>query len=191
MGSKSLYKWLTARSRELDEIERAHSAVGGRGPGRRWATRQLNNAYTLILSSQFQGFARDLHSEAVDLLVASISPSSLRRMLDSEFTFGRRLDQGNPTPGNIGSDFGRISPLFWSRVDADDERNRARRNSLEQLVKWRNAIAHQDIDPAILIPSSVRLETVRTWRRACNGLARSFDRVLQSHLETLLGSVPW
>ena len=121
----------------------------------------------------------------------SISPAGLRPMLDREFTFGRKLDQGNPTPGNIGSDFGRLGLFFWPRVNADDERNPARQNSLEQLCKWRNAIAHQDIDPARLAPSSLRLETVRAWRRACNGLARSFDRVLHSHLTALLGSAPW
>jgi len=63
-----------ARSGELDEIGRAHAAVGGRRRGRPWATRQLNHAFAVILCSHFQRFARDLHSEAVAALVRATPP---------------------------------------------------------------------------------------------------------------------
>ena len=66
MPSYSLNHWTRERSEALDEIANAHSSVGGSARGRRYATQQINHAYATLLSSQFQGFCRDLHSECVD-----------------------------------------------------------------------------------------------------------------------------
>lgn len=66
MPSQSLVHWSSKRSVGLEEIESAHRSVGGTGRGRRYATSQINQAYVVILSSQFQGFCRDLHSESTD-----------------------------------------------------------------------------------------------------------------------------
>ncbi len=38
--------------------------LGGWALDHRYATRQLNHAYTVVLAAQFQGFCRDLHSES-------------------------------------------------------------------------------------------------------------------------------
>ena len=40
---------------------------------------------TMLLSSQFQGFCRDLHSEGVDHIVRSVTPLQLRAVLRAEF----------------------------------------------------------------------------------------------------------
>jgi hypothetical protein len=52
MASVALTKWRTSSKDELDEIEEAHTAVGGSGRGRRYATLQLNHAYAVLVSSQ-------------------------------------------------------------------------------------------------------------------------------------------
>jgi hypothetical protein len=63
---------------------------------------------------------------------------------------------------------------------------------LERLNHWRNAIVHQDLDPAKLGGSTtLRLAHVRQWRRACHRPARSFDAVLRHHLLTQTGVAPW
>ena len=62
----------------------------------------------------------------------------------------RNLDRGNANPGTIGSDFNRLGVEFWTRVYADYPRNDRRRELLENLSAWRNAIAHQDFEPAKL-----------------------------------------
>ena len=191
MPSIAFQAWRSRRARELDQIEAAHAAVGGSARGRRWATEQINHAYTVLLSSQFQGFCRDLHSESVDLLVRAISPTALHNALRAEFLFGRRLDRGNASPASIDSDFRRLGVVFWRRVEAEDRRTASRRRSLEHLNTWRNAIAHQEFDPSRLEPAQLRLATVRSWRRACDGLARSFDRVLNRYLGSVLGAAPW
>lgn len=93
MPSVLLQRWQTTRVRELDEIEEAHRSIGGSGRGRRYATQQINHAYAMLLSSQFQGFCRDLHSESVDYLARATNPVELRAVLRAEFTLHRKLDR--------------------------------------------------------------------------------------------------
>jgi hypothetical protein len=192
MPSRFLQSWRTTRAAALDEVENAHRMVGGVGPGRRYATQQINHAYAMLLSSQFQGFCRDLHSECIDLLVRAITPAIVQPYIYTEFMLGRKLDKGNPNPGNIGADFERLGFRFWPAVDADDARNPNRKSALEEMNKWRNAIAHQDFDPAILAGrTTLHLHEVKAWRRACDGLAQSFDNVLRAHLQLVCGGWPW
>ncbi len=56
MPSNSLLRWRESQRSKLDEIMEAHRAVGGAGRWRRYATEQVNHAYAMLLSSQFQGF---------------------------------------------------------------------------------------------------------------------------------------
>ena len=109
MPSTSYRRWRTMRARALDAIEQAHAAIGGKGPGRRYATEQINHAYAVLLASQFQGFCRDLHSEALDHVLAVLAPPpQLRIFLRNELTRGRQLDQRNAQPSSLGADFGRF-----------------------------------------------------------------------------------
>lgn len=192
MPSASLQTWLSVRAAALDEIAGAHSIVGGTARGRRYATQQINQAYAVLLSSQFQGFCRDLHSESVDYLVSAVTPSVLQVMLRAEMRRGRKLDTGNANPGNIGSDFNRLDIAFWGEVKTLDKRNEQRQRRLEELNNWRNAIAHQDFDPGKLGGTTVlHLADARRWRDACEGLARAFDVVMSQHLSVIIGRVPW
>ena len=192
MPSLSLQQWSTARATALDEIEGAHQSIGGAGPGRRYATQQVNQAYAVLLASQFQGFCRDLHSECVDHLARAVASPALRGIIEDDLRLHRRLDAGNPNPGNLGADFNRLGLKFWAEVEAADARNGQRRQLLEWLTTWRNAIAHQDFDPARLGGrTTLQLQEVRAWRSACDGLTRSFDAVLRHHLRTVTGAYPW
>lgn len=189
MPSVALQRWTTTAQAALNEIQDAHRAVGGSGRGRRYATLQVNHAYVVLLSSQFQAFCRDLHSEAVDFIVTSVSPASLGTVLRIVMIQGRKLDQGNPNPGNIGSDFARLGMDFWQRVDALDARNSQRRKHLETLNTWRNAIAHQDWTK--VGGSGLRLKAIQVWRSLCGTLAGSFDVAVGDHLQGLVGQRPW
>ena len=192
MPSASFAYWRTTRATELDEIEAAHRRIGGTGRGRRYATQQINHAYTMLLSSQFQGFCRDLHSEAVDHMVRCVRPKPFREVLRAEFTLHRKLDRGNPTPGNIGSDFNRLGLMFWDQVRAQSRRSAGRISQLEDLNAWRNAIAHQDFDPDVLGgTTTLHLARVRRWRQACMGLAEVFDIVIGNHVFQMTGTQPW
>ncbi len=191
MSSKSLAKWKNERHDALDEIENAHVMVGGTERGRRYATQQINYAYAALLSSHFQGFCRDLHSECIDHLLA-IVPLQLRVSLQVEFTWNRSLDRGNPHPCAIGSDFNRLGVDFWKEVYALNASNERRRELLQELVDWRNAIAHQDFDSVAPAGNPrLHLARVRAWRRAARALADCFDLVMYNYLRALLGAAPW
>jgi hypothetical protein len=63
---------------------------------------------------------------------------------------------------------------------------------LQELVDWRNAIAHQDFD--LVSPGgtpTLHLARVRGWRSALDALARHFDQAMYNYLRVLLGGVPW
>ena len=191
MPSNSWNRWDGERAGALNEIENAHVMVGGNERGRRYATQQINFAYAAILSSHFQGFCRDLHSESIDHIV-SIVPAPLQPSLREEYIWNRSLGRGNPHPGAIGSDFNRLGIDFWTDVHALDARNGRRRELLQELMNWRNAIAHQDFDP--VAPGgapTLHLATVRGWRSAIGALAHSFDRAMFAYLGALIGADPW
>src|SRR5262249_38020083 len=114
MPSQSLQTWLTDRRQALDELENALRRVGGAGRGRRYVTQQINYAYAVLRSSQFQEFCRDLHRACIDHLVQWVTPVGLRAGFEESLLLSRKLDMGNPNPGNIGSDFGRFGFDFWS-----------------------------------------------------------------------------
>jgi hypothetical protein len=187
--SRALQRWKNDAQDALDEIEDAHRAVGGGGRGRRFATLQVNHAYVTLLSSQFQGFCRDLHTEAVALVVGAVTPPVLSPIIQNLFVQGRKLDQGNPNPGNLGSDFGRLGMAFWPAVVALNAQNAARQTKLETLNTWRNAVAHQDWSR--VGGPTLWLNQVQAWRRTCRALAKQFDTAVGSHLRGLVGRRPW
>ena len=133
MPSKALRRWFKSQAVALDQMENAHASVGGKGRGRRYTTDQINQAYAVLLVSQFQGFCRDLHSESAEYLVDILEPPSLRPIVRAEFTRERKLDRGNANPGNLGADFGRLGIEFWDEVKKLSPRNSARNRSLEML----------------------------------------------------------
>jgi hypothetical protein len=191
MPSNSLIRWNGERADALNEIENAHVMVGGTERGRRYATQQINYAYAAMLSAQFQGFCRDLHSECIDQVI-SIAPIQLAGILSKEFAWNRSLDRGNAHPGAIGSDFDRLGIDLWAEVYALDGRNQRRQRLLQELNDWRNAIAHQDFDPVAPTGApTLHLPRVRTWRRALGGLVRHFDQVMYNYLHGLLSRPPW
>jgi hypothetical protein len=192
MPSISLTTWATTRRADLDEIENAHRSVGGTARGRRYATQQINQAYAVLLSSQFQGFCRDLHSECADFLAGQVTPTVFQAVFHTLLTQGRKLDRENPNPGNIGSDYNRFGLAFWPTVHGISPKNQDRQALLEELNVWRNAIAHQDFDPAKLGGrTTLTLEHVRRWRGACSALASEFDQVMHALIRNTTGSSPW
>ena len=191
MPSNSLVRWNGERADALDEIENAHVRVGGAERGRRYATQQINYSYATLVSSHFQGFCRDLHSESIDHIVR-IVPAQLQGFIRAEFVWNRGLDRGNPHPGAIGSDFNRLGVDFWTEVYALGGRNDRRRALLQELIDWRNAIAHQDFTSVAPVGApTLHLSSVRRWRRAASALADNFDQVMYDYLRALLGAAPW
>jgi hypothetical protein len=193
MPSAAFRVWITDRAATLDGITGAYRAIRSTGPGGRTVTQQLTHWYAVMLSSQFQAFCRDLHTECARALVAGVSPLDLQDALFLNVVSGRKLDSGNPNPGNIGSDFNRFAFVFWPAVEVDHPRNPRRKALLEELNGWRNAIAHQSFPVKMLKGGRaiLPLARVQRWRKSCTGLARSFDRVMRVQLRKMAGVAPW
>jgi hypothetical protein len=192
MASTALTDWNTSAADALSDLLAAHRAVGGRGVGRRTNTLQLNYAFVLLLSARFQAYCRGLHSEAALCLAGAVDPA-VGLVFAANLTLHRQLDSRNAQPASLGADFNRLDFIFWEAVEALDVRNKARREKLERLGEWRNAIAHHDIERrrSDLIPREVTLDACRTWRSALNGLVESFDIVVALRLGELLHARPW
>jgi hypothetical protein len=188
--------WQRRRTDALDELETAHTAVGGTGPGRRYATAQLNRASVIAVASQFQGFCRDLHTEVSDFVASQVTPPALQTVVFGALTQGRRLDRGNANLESISADFGRFGIEIWDAVRTRHRRNVGRRTRLEQLNIWRNAIAHDDLtfsqqQEQIIGGTKPILKFVRVWRNACGRLAVELDDTIADHLLTMVGARPW
>jgi hypothetical protein len=103
----------------------------------------------------------------------------------------RKLDAGNPNPGNLGSDFARLGLGLWVEMNRNDPRTATRQLKLEKLSRWRNAIAHQDFSRASELDLgggrlTLRLQDVSGWRSACEGLAATLDEVVLTHVARLV-----
>jgi hypothetical protein len=192
--SAALLRWRTISQAEIDELPAAHHAVGGTGPGRRTATRQINHALVVQLAAQFQRFCRDLHGLCADAVIDAAPPMH-GPLLRVALAVGRRLDRMNATSGTLGDDFGRFGLEFWPEIDALGRQYAIRRRRLDQLNLWRNAIAHQDFrrvdaDP-LARDTRPDLPTFRVWRSAVDQLATGIDRVMHRELISITGSDPW
>ncbi|MBI5493953.1 MAG: hypothetical protein HY904_02940 [Deltaproteobacteria bacterium] len=188
MASGALKRWQGEGQHELDELETAHKSVGGAGRGRRWATRQLNYAYALLVAAQFQRYCRDLHSEAVDALADAAGPS-MGAVLRAALLKNRRLDKGNASPSAIGADFDFLgTSKIWDAAKSVDVRTKGRQDALEELNSYRNAIAHHDFSK---VKPGLRLAKVVRWRRACDGLAATLDVAVSQQVQVVTNKAPW
>jgi hypothetical protein len=195
MASAALEEWRGASREVLDEIELVHGRVEGTGAGRRVLTRQVNYAYAALTLAHFQRYCRALHTDATRALVAAVPDPALALVLGGLLTENRFLDKGNPTPSNLGRDFGRFGFKFWDEIEADDRRNKRRKAKLGQLCEWRNGTAHGDIPrkraSGQLVPRNLNLDACRDWRRVLGALAVSIDRVTAAQCQKLGCAKAW
>jgi hypothetical protein len=196
MPSNALRQWQTVQAGELDGLEDAHRTMGGSAPGRRWRLQHLNDAYIVLLAAYFQSFCRNLHTEAARAFASVAQPAAVRTAFVAAMESDRRLDRGNASVENIRSDFAKLGMQLWHLVESLDARNRARRIRLNQLLAWRNAIAHQDFRfngavQAGLAGTDRRLMWIRRWRSTCNELAADFDATVRDYIGGKIGTTPW
>ena len=162
--SLSLDNWQTDRSQRLDEIEAAHQSIGGTGPGRRFATQQVNRAYAVLLAARFQGYCTDLYDECAAAIV-DVTPIAIRALATINFSHRLAMARGNAGPENMGNDFQRLGVSLWQVLVAARRSNSDRKTKLSALNKWRNAIAHDDFDNVQIFPqrqdTPLRLGDVR------------------------------
>jgi hypothetical protein len=138
--------WRGVRAERLDELLDAHTRIGGTGPGRRYRTEQLNLSLILRLAGEFQGFARDLHDQAIEEIYARISAWNplWANTTEDQLTNRRDLDRRNATPSTLATDFAKVGLDLWPALRSRDTRNAQRQHHLERLNQARNTIAHDN-----------------------------------------------
>lgn len=148
MGSAALRDWQSVRSHGLDNLMAVHTTVTGGKQGRQWATEQLNHAVILRLASEFQGFSRDLHDEAITFIldIGVTANSAIETILRANLEFGRKLDQGNSNRSTLGNDFVRLGLPIVQEIKTSSAINQRRLDGLDRVNNARNATrsAHQD-----------------------------------------------
>jgi hypothetical protein len=115
MVSQSLQRWTTERAAAMDRMERVHTAVTGGLRGRPRDVTELHHALFLRLAAEVQGYCRDLHDESIAaMLTPQLVPNqTLRDTFRHALEDGRKLGTGNAGPGNLGSDWTRLSMQLW------------------------------------------------------------------------------
>jgi hypothetical protein len=183
--SASLLAWRATRLIQLQEVDAQCGASLALVPPNPRLAEENVRGYGLLLSAHFQGFCRDLYTEAAQIISRRVR-LSLRNLIQEQFTENCALNHGNPNLANLKKDFSRFG--FKLDLSNADPANPLRLQHLSFLNEWRNVAAHHGRIPASGIPSILDL---RTWRDACDGLARSLDGVMYNVLRARLRRAPW
>lgn len=184
MPSASLLRWQNDRMPRLQQVDLQCAACLAASPNVYLIEENLRG-YVVLLSAHFQGFCRDLYTEAT-VVIASKVRLALRTIIQEQFTAHRKLDHGNPTLEHLKEDFKRFG--FTLDLTADPA-NLPHLSALSALNKWRNVAAHQGPTPPAGIP--LILPSLQTWRVSCDALATSLDAILYNELRKVLRRAPW
>ena len=185
MPSASLLQWQNERMLRLEQIDIQCAATLRAVPPNARLIDESLRGYVVLLSAHFQGFCRDLGTEAATILSSKVRPA-LRLLIQEQFTAHRKLEHSNPTHDHLKEDFKR----FGFKLDLTaDPANLPRLAHLSVLNKWRNVAAHQGTTAPAGIP--LNLPSVRAWRTSCDGLASSLDAIMYNQLRRILRRNPW
>ena len=182
MPSNSLLRWQTNRVPRLHALETQVAGV----PPSTLADENLR-ALVAMLCAHFQGFCRDLYTEATETVVRTLPPH-LTSVARTQFMAQIALSTGNPNLQALVRDFDRFGLDVKPNLDLDPA-NALRLNHLALLYQWRNYIVHHGVvAPA---GSPLTLPVAQSWLVSCDGLASELDRIVYDHLQALLGAAPW
>jgi len=187
MPSVSLLRWQNDRTARLTRIDAQCAASLAATPPDPQLVEENLCGYVLALSAHFQGFCRDLLTEASQVLVSKLRRPALETLFLVQFTARRKIDHGNPNLANLKADFKRFG--FELNLAAAGPSNPARLADLARLNAWRNIAAHQGKPTPAAGPLTFPL--VQAWRTSCDGLATSLDAILYNELRKILRRKPW
>ena len=111
MPSVSLLQWQNERMPRLQQVDLQCAASVAGVPANVYLIEENLRAYVVLLSAHFQGFCRDLYTEAVLIIASKVRPA-LRLLIQEQFTAHRRLDRGNPTHNHLKVSNGSASRLI-------------------------------------------------------------------------------
>jgi hypothetical protein len=143
-------------------------------------------AYVTLLSAHFQGFCRDLYTEASLKVVARIKQAGLRPIVQAQFAAGLKLDKMNPTLDALAEDFRRFGIADLRAAVGTAPPANTHKGRLKALNGCRNKCAHGEA----AIPELL-LANVRDWRNSCDWLAARLNAVTYDKLWAAFRGAPW
>jgi hypothetical protein len=197
VASRALLGWRGQRATRLNELVLAHRRVTDAAAGRPTETTQINWALMLHLAAEFQGFARDLHTEGVDTFAARAAAGNpvFELTLTALLTRSLELDKRNAQPESLKEAFDRFGLVWWDALVSRDARTGDRRQVLVRVNRARNAVAHSDHAAMLKLRGEgfpLTLATFRKSRSSLSALALTMDVALSIHLSTMFGGPrPW
>jgi hypothetical protein len=160
--------------------------------------RQADMMVIVRLASEFQGFARDLHDQAVEFLVTSAATGNptLDNVITIAMTADRALSKNNAGDDTLAKDFRRIGLNLWPTINTQNpQQGPILRTKLQKLIAMRNAIAHDNEAQIITLESegfTLQRTVTRDWQTSLDTLATIMDDVVGSFLGALMGAPrPW
>lgn len=194
MPSVARSSWTTSRAKRLNQLAEAHRLRREDNPGNPAPLEAVNWSMILVLASEFQGFARELHDEAAEFLASSMAQGDQNyfEIIRNNLTAKRELDSANAKPTSLSADFKRLGISdIWADIEGADHEGARWHNQLGVLNAARNAIAHHNPGKLQTLGVAINANTTRSWRAACNGISKQMDAILRTYLIGTTRRKPW
>ncbi len=185
MPSAAHQLWTTDRLVRVRQIAAQCVATTALVPANPTLADENLRGWVMLLSAHFQGFCRDLYTEASQQVVA-VLPTAYQVVVQNQFSAGRKLDRGNPTLDNLEEDFDRLGVSLRTALKADAGGESLKRD-LAALNDWRNKAAHRN---TMTLPA-LGPGLVAGWVQTCDELAGKLNALVYTELAGLLGQPPW
>lgn len=184
--SQALQQWNTIRQGRLTKMEaRCVWAAGLVPPDPEMIDEHLR-AYVTLLSAHFQGFCRDLYTEAALKVVSRIKQRGLHPIVQAQFATGLKLEKVNPTLDALAEDFGRFGIVNLRAAVGTGLPADAHKGRLRAMNECRNKCAHgEPVIPELLLPN------IQDWRNSCDWLAARLNVVVYNRLWASFRAAPW
>lgn len=159
----------------------------------------INSALVVILSAELQGYFRDLHTESAEFIAGRMAGGMQTHftLIRNGLIAERRLDLQNPRHDVVKESFYRLGITdLWADIDSMVAVSGPRwRQQLARLNTARNGVAHHDTAKLASLASQgfpLHLQTIKSWRAACEGIVRNADKVVSKRLSQVVGGrAPW
>jgi hypothetical protein len=196
MTSPAFGAWRSGRLVRLDGLLAAHPNSIGSATDPAVA-QEWTEALVQRLASEFQGYCRDLHDDAVeailDTIMASYSP--LRAVLMNGLILDRGLDRRSADPKTIANDFARLGLDLWVALAASHpEAVSGWREGLLLLHRARNGVSHDDRATLAAVAAAgwpMAIGSVRAWRNLVDEAAAAMDDEVSKDIAERIRENPW
>ncbi len=176
MVSQALQEWHGVRGDTLAALDAQCGVVAAAAPPDAVLEDALIRGYVVLLAAQFQGFCRDLYSECVSAVVATV-PLAMQTLVQRQCNSRCELAGANARYESIRADFERFNLSLTTAFDTHSPAAAGWVTTLGHMNAWRNTVAHGNpVAPPHGGPLS--LASVRMWRAACDNLAGALEVVV-------------